>query len=54
MLKIGSIYYRLPIRRTMDVEDTIQQYGTEYALVLQLARVADILERLLKISEMRP
>jgi len=50
MLKIRSIYYRLPIRRTMDQEhlDILE------ALHGEMKRIADTLERLLKVSEMRP
>jgi len=47
MLKIGSIYYRLPIRRTMDEAHSAK-------IAHDLKRIADTLERLLKISEMRP
>jgi len=56
MLRIRSIYYLLPIRRTMDEEllqdrladmdDRIKE-GNK-----QLYRIANTLERLLKISEM--
>jgi len=50
MLKIGSCYYRLPIRRTMDGREP----NPQEKLIHELKRIADTLERLLKISEMRP
>jgi len=48
MLKIRSIYYRLPNRRTMDDVKMIE----DHIIASQLKRIADVLERLLKISEM--
>jgi len=50
MLKIRSIYYRLPIRRTMDEREPTP--GEQ--MITEFRRIADTLERLLKISEMRP
>jgi hypothetical protein len=52
MLKIRSIYYRLPIRRTMDEElETIA--GNSYNITSALIRIADALEKLLKYTEMK-
>jgi len=48
MLKIRSIYYRLPIRRTMDDVKIIE----DHIIASQLKRIADALERLLKYTEM--
>jgi len=48
MLKIRSVYYLIPIRRTMERDIAI----IEDLKLGQLKRIADVLERLLKISEM--
>jgi len=48
MLKIRSIYYLIPIHRTMDE----QKRNIQIEKVKALNRIADTLERLLKISEM--
>ena len=55
MLKIRSIYYLLPIRRTMDPlkKSHMRKMKRERRIPEALERIADALERLLKYTEMK-
>jgi len=52
LLKMRCIYYIEPLRRTMEIEKEAFKDEQTYIIALQLNRIADTLERLLKISEM--
>ena len=62
MLKMGCVYYKEPIRRTMASSGQPEyeplapwnqaHQETNERIAHQLTRIADTLERLLKISEM--